>query len=154
MARALVCDYTDDPETYAIDQEYLLGDALLIAPLAPHEAQRQVYLPGNGWFDFWTEEFYVPGWHTVATDRIPVFVRRGSTVPMAQPLPCVGDNPCFDVELRCYGDDARCTFVVDDGVSYSDVCRLLETDREGRLPDNPRYRISSVRFIGSDRNSI
>lgn len=72
--RALVSDYTDDPETYAIDDEYLFCDRLLVAPItAAQEEQRKVYLPQGTWRDYWTGERVESGWHTVRTRNIPVY---------------------------------------------------------------------------------
>ena len=47
--RALVCDYTDDPETYGIDDEYLFCEDMLVAPVKAGEMQRRVYLPKGQW---------------------------------------------------------------------------------------------------------
>lgn len=72
--RALVSDYTDDPETYAIDDEYLFCDRLLVAPItAAQEDRRKVYLPQGTWRDYWTGERVESGWHTVCTRNIPVY---------------------------------------------------------------------------------
>ena len=74
--RALVMDYTDDPETYEIDNEYLFGEDLLVAPMAVEEEMRRVYLPAGEWADYWTGEIVSYGWHEVETDHIPVYQRR------------------------------------------------------------------------------
>lgn len=74
--RALVMDYTDDPETYEIDSEYLFGEDLLVAPMTVEEDMRKVYLPAGEWGDYWTGETVPCGWHEVETDNIPVYQRR------------------------------------------------------------------------------
>ncbi len=71
--RAVVSDYSHDPETYQIDDEYLLGDRLLVAPLAVGEEERRVYLPAGNWRDYFTKEPVQNGWFTVKTDGIPVY---------------------------------------------------------------------------------
>lgn len=71
--RALVMDYTDDPETYEIDNEYLFGEDLLVAPMTEEEEMRKVYLPAGEWVDYWTGEIVPSGWHEAQTDNIPVY---------------------------------------------------------------------------------
>ena len=71
--RALVMDYTDDPMTWSIDDEYLFCDSLLVAPLTAESDTRQVYLPAGQWRDFWSKESLSAGWHTVTTEKIPVY---------------------------------------------------------------------------------
>ena len=71
--RALVCDYTDDNETYNIDDEYIFCDKLIVAPLTKDSDTRKVYLPKGVWRDYWTKQNISAGWCEVTTDKIPVF---------------------------------------------------------------------------------
>lgn len=71
--RALVCDYTDDSETYNIDDEYIFCDSLIVAPLTENSDTRTVYLPKGDWRDYWTKQRVAGGWFNVTTDRIPVY---------------------------------------------------------------------------------
>ena len=75
--RALVMDYTSDPETYHIDNEYLFCDDLLVAPIAAGTGdERDVYLPtADEWADYFTGEPVAPGHFHVKTDGIPVYRR-------------------------------------------------------------------------------
>lgn len=84
----------------------------------------------------------------MATQDIPVFVRRGAAVPIAEPVPCIRPDIQFQIELRCYGGAGRFPFVLDDGVTNRSAGRILQTDDDGRLEDNPRYKIKRVRRIG------
>lgn len=56
--RALVMDYSDDSETYRIDDEYIFCDELLVAPIAAGQGdERDVYLPtSERWVDYFTGE--------------------------------------------------------------------------------------------------
>lgn len=74
--RALVMDYTDDPETYQIDDQYLFCENLLVAPMTEaHLNKRKVYLPAGEWVDYWTGESVSSGWFEVETEQIPVYRR-------------------------------------------------------------------------------
>ena len=74
--RALVSDYTSDPETYRIDDEYLFCDDMLVAPMVCGEHTRKVYLPEGVWKDYYSDTLYEQGWIEVETDKIPVFVKQ------------------------------------------------------------------------------
>lgn len=71
--RALVADYTHDPETYNIDDEYIFCGDMIVAPLSYDSDEREVYLPEGKWRDFWTKQPVSSGRFVVATDNIPVY---------------------------------------------------------------------------------
>lgn len=89
IVRPLFVDYPAEPATYAVDDQYLLGDDLLVAPvLRPGEAERRCYLPAGGWRDYWTgQTHHGPGWTTVPApvERIPLFVREGAVLDLPAP---------------------------------------------------------------------
>lgn len=137
--RALVMDDPADPQVRDIDDEYMAGDDVLVAPVTAGGGRRKVYLPKGNWYCFWTDRKY-PGtaWHELEAplERIPLFVREGALLPLARPVECVAPDTCFDVTVKCYGDGCR-DFVLyeDDGIS----CRYRDgeynTIRLARLPD-------------------
>ena len=71
--RALVADYTNDTQTYSIDDEYIFCDNLIVAPMTAKEDGRKVYLPEGEWVDYWTKEKVSNGWFYVESDNIPVY---------------------------------------------------------------------------------
>lgn len=73
--RALVADYTQDQETWQIDDEYLFCENLLVAPLTEESDTRKVYLPEGSWRDYFTKEPVESGWLEVTTEGIPVYER-------------------------------------------------------------------------------
>ena len=81
-----------DPNVRDIDDQYLFGPNLLVAPIIePGQTSRSVYLPSGEWFDFYTNQHYVSeGQFIVADapiDRIPLFVRAGAVIPMLEEAP-------------------------------------------------------------------
>lgn len=74
--RALVSDYSDDCETYQIDNQYLLGEDLLVAPIIYGENKRRVYIPKGCWIDYWTGEKVNNGWLEIQTEKIPVYIKQ------------------------------------------------------------------------------
>jgi alpha-D-xyloside xylohydrolase len=85
--RPLFYDYADDPVCWEIEDQFLFGPDLLVAPILDEGARsRQVYLPaGSSWTDPWDSTRYDGGqWLTVAAplNRIPLFTRDGVQLPI------------------------------------------------------------------------
>ena len=143
--RAVVSDYTYDREVRGIDDAYLFGDAMLVAPLLAGQKERKVYLPAGEWYDFWTKEKVAAGWHTVATENIPVYVKSGTMLPLAKPVPFVGDETVFALRFECYGPAGGCRLA--DDIEE----RLLEVSFEcGKVNwpgDSKRYHCEEVEFF-------
>jgi len=119
ITRALVMDYPDDPETYQVDDQFMFGEALMIAPLA-EGTRRRVYLPPGAWTDFWTDQRFEGGKRIdceAPLDRIPIFVRSGSVVPMGPVMQYVAEKPVDEIELHIYPGEGSFTFYDDDGVT-------------------------------------
>lgn len=120
--RALVMDYPEDANTYNIEDAYMMGESLLVAPIISGTTERDVYLPGGFWRCFWTDEKYEGGrsYHvTPGIEQIPVFVKEGTLLPLAEPLPFVPDDAVFRISLRPYGDNATsCRLYEDDGHTF------------------------------------
>ncbi len=117
--RALVMDFPDDPETWVITDQYLAGDDLLIAPVIAGQYERDIYFPQGEWFDFWTGHKMPGNQHVKVAapiDRIPVFVRAGALLPLAQPTLHTEDPDSFNLTVRVYGPgDRPCVLYEDDG---------------------------------------
>lgn len=107
-----------------IDDVYLLGEHLLVAPvLTEHSRRRLVYLPASSdWYDFWTQQLYQGGqWICVEAplDHLPIFVRAGTVLPL-QPVEQYAGEKSFDVlVLRCYPGDGETVLYEDEGEGYS-----------------------------------
>lgn len=120
-ARALVMDCPNDSAVATIDDQYLLGPSLMVAPLFTGEKQRTAYLPAGDWYDFWTGEKLAGGRKIVVekpVDQIPVFVKGNSLLPLAEPVEFVAPDTRFKVTVRVYGSHPR-EFILyeDDGVT-------------------------------------
>jgi alpha-D-xyloside xylohydrolase len=119
--RALVLDWPADPKTRNIDDEYMLGEQLLVAPKFTGELSRKVYLPAGDWFSFWTgQNFY--GGQTYQTtcplEHIPIFVKSGSILPLAKPVEWIAKDTCFQMTAFTFGDTCRdFALYEDDGVT-------------------------------------
>jgi alpha-D-xyloside xylohydrolase len=87
MVRALFIEYPGDPGAWQVDDEYLFGADILVAPLLEAETTgRDVYLPQGQWIDYQTGKLYPAGWHRIEAGRIPIvmLVREGAVIPHMQ----------------------------------------------------------------------
>jgi alpha-D-xyloside xylohydrolase len=84
MVRALFVEYPDDPGAWGVEDEYLFGSEMLVAPLLEQGTTgRDVYLPGGRWIDYQTGRAYPRGWQRIEAGTIPavILVREGAVVP-------------------------------------------------------------------------
>jgi alpha-glucosidase (family GH31 glycosyl hydrolase) len=109
MLRPLVLEFPRDRAAQEIDDQYLLGGALLVAPVFSESLEpviRSLYLPAcdGGWLDFWTGAI-VPGGqfldYHAPLDRLPLFLRRGRLLPLGPVMRHVDAQPTDLLTLRC-----------------------------------------------------
>ncbi|HNT48404.1 MAG TPA: alpha-xylosidase [Bacteroidales bacterium] len=83
MLRALLIEYPDDPVAWQIEDQYLFGSDIMVAPLFESDKERLVYLPVDRWVDYQSGKTYDPGWHRITTGQIPalILVRKGAVIP-------------------------------------------------------------------------
>jgi len=85
LARPLVYDYGNDPTTHHVDDQYLLGPDLLVAPMFKPRGARDIYLPSGRWYDFWTDDLHDgQRWlrYEAELETLPLFVRAGAVLAM------------------------------------------------------------------------
>jgi alpha-glucosidase len=122
--RPLLLNYQDDPDTYNLDDEFMVGDALLAAPVLREGARgREVYLPAGRWYDYWTGSATSGGATHRADamlDQMPLFVRGGSVIASTEPMNHVGEKPWDPMRFDVYPDDSSAaagSLYEDDGLS-------------------------------------
>jgi alpha-D-xyloside xylohydrolase len=105
--RALVLDSPQDKRLYTVDDQYMVGDRMMVAPLFAGETSRKVILPEGTWHDFWTGEVLKGGTEVTvpaSSEKIPVYVKSGSVVPWADVGLFAGAPPTRRIAVRVYGD--------------------------------------------------
>ncbi len=113
VLRPMPLEFPDDPACRGMDDQYMLGSALLVAPVfddARRPVRRRVYLPAGQWYDLATGEAVSgPGFviREVTLRDMPVFVRGGSVVPRVsvdEGVRCAADVERLPWRLDVYGD--------------------------------------------------
>lgn len=163
--RAVAMDYPEDRKTHTLDDAYLMGPSLLVAPLFGDATTRKLWLPKGDWFDFWTGAPLEGGREheiTADVDTIPVFVKSGALVPLANPVAHITPETVFQLEVRAYGPSPG-TFSLpeDDGVTRAHEGGAFNTvtlrwpkrgrpvlERKGELPLR-RYAVREWRRMDS-----
>ncbi|MEO6797204.1 MAG: TIM-barrel domain-containing protein [Candidatus Dormibacter sp.] len=112
LARPLLYDYFSDRTTHHVDDQYLLGPDLLVAPMFKPRGARDVYLPAGSWYDFWTDGRLEGGrWHRVEAEleTLPLYVKGGAVLPMGPPLQYSEEHPWEPLAFHLYpgGDPVR-----------------------------------------------
>ena len=119
--RGLMADYPGDPAAF-VDDEYMMGDALLVAPLFAREASRKIYLPKGTWFDFWTREKIAGGQSIevpASRETIPVYVKEGCILPLAEPADHITPETIFKITAVAFGKNcAPRVLFEDDGETF------------------------------------
>jgi alpha-glucosidase len=124
LMRPLFLEYPGDAASAGEDEEFMLGDALLVAPKVwESSGSYEVRLPPGDWYDYWTG-LKMPAGRTFRSDPpldvMPVYARGGRIVPLQPLIQYVGEAPRGPLELRVYpGPDCRGELYADDGESFA-----------------------------------
>jgi len=159
--RALVLDAPGDKRLYAVDDQYMVGDRMMVAPIFVEDPAgtpqtqfrrnpdggRRALLPEGKWHDFWTgqafeggTEIFVPA----STEKIPVYVKSGSIVPWADVGLFAGSPESRRLTARVYGDGSI-PFALADGNA---ILRLIWTNGMGRVEGKSDYDVYAWQQIG------
>ncbi len=122
--RPLVMDFRADQRAQNTGDQFMFGPAFLVNPVTdPAATTRQVYLPDAKWYDFWTGAT-VAGGHTINAiaplERIPLYVRAGSILPLGPDEEWATEKPADPIELRIYrGANGDFTLYEDENDNYN-----------------------------------
>ena len=110
MLRALFVEFPDDPGAWKVDDEYLFGSQILVAPLLESGITgRTVYLPEGKWIDYQTEKVYESGWHRIEAGSLPIImlVRDGSVLPHLKLAQSTSEMDWSKMSLKVYSADKK-----------------------------------------------
>jgi len=118
-------DWRNDPKVAGIGDQFMFGPAILVNPVTEEGAtSRSLYLPAaNAWYDFWSGEKLEGARRIMAEaplDRIPLYVRAGSILPLGPEVEYAEQRTGEPIELRVYrGSDGTFTLYNDQGDTYA-----------------------------------
>ena len=108
MVRALLVEFPDDPGAWLVEDEYMFGSQMLVAPLMESGNSRTVYLPKGKWIDYQNGKVYDGGYQTIEAGKIPaiILVRDGSLIAHAPLAQRTDQIDWSAVEMKAYKVDA------------------------------------------------
>jgi alpha-glucosidase len=121
--RPLVLEYPDDPATYGLDDEYMFGSDVLLAPVLREAATtRSFYLPKGGWIEVASGRHFEGGrGHTmpVTMASIPLFVKAGAFIFRQPVVQYTSQMPGQPLIVEVYGGaSGNASLYEDDGLSF------------------------------------
>ena len=132
LMRPLFFDEPDNEALYDINDTYLWGEQILVAPVVDSgQGIRSIYLPKGTWINFHTDERIEGGrWVDVPVYiyDMPIYVRAGSILPMALPVSSLDDYRSETLEIRFYPGEADSTYSY---VMYDDDGKSKDAYKKG-----------------------
>jgi len=141
MMRPMILEFPEDPTTRTLDRQYLLGDALLVAPVF-HDKKAEYYLPAGNWTHLLTGELKSGGaWCFEELDffGVPLWIRPNSVVCVGSENREVDYDLTRGVRLVCGKLEGRVTLEVRLVDTAGDVAGKLEVYHDGK-----RVRVTSA----------
>ncbi len=148
LMRPLFMDWPSDKETLNIDDQYLFGHSIMVAPVTVDATSRRIYLPEGEWVDFWTGCCLSGGVSfncDAPLDKIPLYVRAGSIIPAGPAVQYAGQKPWDSLQVRIYpGADGQFSLYEDSGDGYDyetglrSIIRFQWNDNDSELTILPR----------------
>lgn len=105
MLRALFIEFPDDPGAWKVEDEYMFGSQIFVAPLMESGInERVVYLPKGKWIDYQDGKVYNSGWNTIKAGTLPIImlVRDGSVLPHIKLAQSTSEMDWSKINLKVY----------------------------------------------------
>jgi alpha-glucosidase len=177
ILRPLLWAYPEDEATYSLDDEFLCGDSLLVAPVTrPGVEYRHVYLPAGRWFHYWTGTRVDGPAHILAHAPLghpAIYVRANTAVPLWPEMNHVGEQPADPLTFVLYPSEGSGTaaFYEDAGEGYDHLkgsyarravtceveagnIRVAISEREGTFVPPRRHIRLELREIASEPEAV
>jgi alpha-glucosidase len=126
VLRPLLYHFSDDPGTYQIHDQIMLGPFMMAAPVYhPGRTYRSAYLPKGIWYDWWTgerlnaEDGARPILADAPLERLPLYARAGAIIPNGPDMRYTDERPLDPLTLDLYPGDGAFTLYEDDGHSFA-----------------------------------
>jgi alpha-D-xyloside xylohydrolase len=110
MVRALFVEFPNDPGSWLIDNEYMFGADMLVAPMFEAGTERNVYLPTGKWIDYQSGQVYTGGgWNVIKAGPVQavVLVRDGSVIPHIKLAQSTAQMDWKNLSLVAYSADSN-----------------------------------------------
>ena len=163
MHRAMVFDFFADQTVATIDDQFLLGRSLLVAPILDEGTTRRVYLPSRGWAPLdgdrfrTTTETLEAGWHTVAAglSELPLYLRPDSMLPLVPLAQHTGERPWSEIEVLVnLAERASFTVCDRDGVEVELAAEVTDAGVAVTCSGDAVPEVERVRWLIRDADGV
>ena len=121
--RPLVLHYEKDENTWNLNDEFLVGEHLLVAPvLEQGQTKKMVYLPEGIWYDFNTGKRYEGKQYYLVDaplDTCPMFAKAGSMIPAYEVVQYVGEKPYDTLNMLVFPGEGTYVHYQDNGSDFA-----------------------------------
>ncbi|MCC6612229.1 MAG: glycoside hydrolase family 31 protein [Anaerolineae bacterium] len=140
LLRTLALQFQDDPTSMMIEDEFMFGRALLVAPVLDRTNRRNVYLPRGVWFDYWSKQ-PVHGGHWLDVDapldRLPMYVLGGAILPYAPLAQHTGAIRLDPLSLELYAGENTGSYTIQQADGSTLAIHYEFTARQLMLEGDP-----------------
>lgn len=125
IIRPLFLEYPEDFNTREMNDEFMVGKNILVAPVVEQgKRQKMLYLPSGKWVDYWNHAVYEGGQYIIRDaplDTCPIFIKQGAILPTYNPMQYVGETDFSSVTFEIYEENlpAEIPVVLDTYTSIS-----------------------------------
>ena len=123
IMRPLVLHYEKDENTWNLNDEFLVGEHLLVAPvLEQGQTKKMVYLPEGIWYDFNTGKRYEGKQYYLVDaplDTCPMFAKAGSMIPTYEVMQYVGEKPYDTLNMLVFPGEGTYVHYQDNGSDFA-----------------------------------
>jgi alpha-glucosidase len=132
LMRPLAWHFADDERAAAIDDQFMFGPNIMVAPVSkPNETARYIYFPEGNWFALDSDKAATDATAKIQGStthliqcplgKLPAFVLEGSIIAMAEVMQSTAEFATTDITFKVFGDAASIegtgVYFEDDGIS-------------------------------------
>jgi len=151
LSRTLAIDYTQDKNVFDVkyQNQFMFGDAILVAPVESTQVIATVYLPEGDWYRLSTGKYYTGG-NTIEVSApltdLPVFIKAGAIIPMQNVVQSTNEKGDGVLILDTWNGKEANSFVYyeDDGATYDYQNGTYYRRKLSFDPDNKRISIEET----------
>jgi alpha-D-xyloside xylohydrolase len=174
IMRGLIMDFNEDPNVKNINDEYMFGPSILVAPVYDYNARsREVYLPAGTWYNFYSAKSYEGGQRIkvdAPLEKIPLFVKSGAIIPAGPDIQYTEEKKADPLTLYIFPgangsfkiyEDENTNYNYEQGefatieVSYDNVSKQVTIGkREGRFKGMLSQRKFEIVWVSDHHGGV
>ncbi|MCK4797009.1 MAG: glycoside hydrolase family 31 protein, partial [Spirochaetes bacterium] len=168
--RALFFEFGDDPQSFGLEDQWLVGRGILVAPILNPDGIREIYLPAAKWYEFETGKIIEgPNFFTKKAnlDVVPIYIREGTILPLGPVMQHTDEINEMSLTINIYaGKDGAFSLYLDDGKTHAydngdynetifewnqENHTLIINEPKGKYKGYKKYLINKINVFGVNK---